>query len=57
MYRTFGLFYFVILEDILPKKYFDNFSKLIYAIFVLLQEQVNVEDVKKVDVLLKNFVI
>ena len=57
MYRTFGLFYFVILEDTLPKKYFDNFSKLIYAIFVLLQEQVNVKDVKKVDVLLKNFVI
>ena len=24
MYRTFGLFYFVILEDILPKKYFDH---------------------------------
>ena len=32
-------------------------GKLSYAIFFLLQEQVNVEDVKRVDVLLKNFVI
>ncbi len=56
MYRNFALFFFVVLEGILPDEYFDHFMNLSYGMFVLLQEKVSVEDVKKVEVLFRRYI-
>jgi hypothetical protein len=57
MFRAFVLFFVDVLEDILPKEYYDHFVNLSYGIFVLLQEKVSVSDVQKVQVLFRRFVI
>jgi hypothetical protein len=57
MFRAFVLFFVDVLEDVLPKDYFDHFVKLSYGMFVLLQEKVSVSDVDKVKVLFRHFVI
>ena len=57
MFRAFALYYYVILEDILPPKYFEHFCQFSYALNILLQEKVSVDDINNVDVLLKQFVI
>lgn len=57
MYRTFTLYYFYILEEILPSPYFKHCSNLVYCMFLMLQERVSVLNVIKLDVLLEKFVI
>lgn len=37
MFRSFTLFFYVILEDILPEEYFEHFCNLSYGMFILLQ--------------------
>lgn len=56
-YRSFALYYFQVLENVLPSDYFKHFSKFSYGLFVLLQEEVLVTDVQKIEMLFKNFVI
>ena len=55
MFRSFALYYFV-LEDLLPKKYFDHFESLSYGLNVLLQERVHVQRVENVRPLFLQFV-
>ena len=55
MFRSFALYYFV-LEDLLPKKYFDHFKSLSYGLNVLLQERVHVQRVENVRPLFLQFV-
>ena len=57
MYRTFALYYFHLLESILPQPYFEHFSSLVYGLFLLWQEKVSVDDVRKVERLFHQFVI
>lgn len=57
MFRAFVLFYVDVLEDVLPKEFFDHFVNLSYGMFVLLQEKVSVSDVEKIKVLFRHFVI
>lgn len=56
MFRSFGLYYFVVLEDILPKQFFDHFCLLSYGLNVLLQEKVSVRDVKTTELIFKKLV-
>ena len=46
-YRTFTLYFFPILEDILPSKYFIHYSSLSYGVYLLLQNRVSRENVLK----------
>ena len=57
MYRTFTLYYFHLLEDILPAPYFDHYSCLVYGMFLLLQERARVDDILKVEILFNKFVV
>ena len=57
MYRSFALFFYVILEDQLPTAYFEHFRDLSYGLFVLLQEKVCVTSIKKVEALFRRFVV
>jgi len=57
MFKAFALYYFVVFEGYLEPQYFAHFSKLSYCLFVLLQEEVSVENVKNVETLLKSFVL
>lgn len=57
MYRTFALYYFHLLEGILPSPFFEHFSGLVYGMSLLLQERVDVADVSKVEALFHQFVI
>ena len=57
MFRTFFLYLFPVLENVLPQVYFRHVCKLSYAIYAQLQEQISVEDVIKDGVLLKYFVL
>lgn len=57
MFRAFVLFFVDVLEDILPKEYFDHFVNLSYGMFVLLQENVSISDVEKIEVLFRRFVV
>lgn len=57
MFRSFGLYFYVALEDILPKKYFDHFQNLSYGIYVLLQQEVSVKDVENVQTLFQQFLM
>ena len=57
MFRTFFLYLFPVLENVLPQVYFRHVCNLSYAIYALLQEQISVEDVIKVGVLLKYVVL
>lgn len=56
MYRSFALFFYVILEDQLPAAYFEHFLDFSYGLFILLQEKVSVDDVKNVEILFRRFV-
>ncbi len=56
MFRSFFLYYFPILEGLLPTLYFQHLSKLVYGINLLLRERVSVTDVKKVDALFRDWV-
>lgn len=56
MFRSFCLYFFPLLEDMLPKLYFKHFSKFSYGLYVLLQEKALIENVKKVGSLLVQFV-
>ena len=56
MFRSFFLYYFPILEDLLEPIYFAHCCQLSYGMNLLLQEKVSVDDVKKVDILFRNFV-
>ncbi len=56
MYRSFTLYFFHVLEDLLQPVYFNHFCKLVYGISLLLRERVSVDDINNVDFLLKDFV-
>lgn len=56
MYRSFTLYYFHILEGVLPIVYFQHFCQLVYGITLLLRERVSVADINKVDILFRHFV-
>ena len=56
IYRSFFLYYFPILEDLLPAVYFDHYCQFVYGMNLLLREQVSVEDVRKGEVLFCNFI-
>ena len=56
MFRSFFLYYFPILEDLLPPVFFEHCCQLSYGMNLLLRERVSVDDVKKVDILFRNFV-
>lgn len=55
-FRAFALYYFPLLDGILPEPYFSHFANLSYALSVLLQESVPTNCVKDVGVLLEDFV-
>jgi hypothetical protein len=55
-YRAFALYYFCVLEGLLPKIYFDHFCMFSYGFQVLLQDEVSVEKVREVEYLFSNFV-
>lgn len=57
MFKAFALYYFVVFEGYLEQQYFFHFSKLSFCLFVLLQEEVLVENVKNVEHFLKSFVL
>lgn len=42
MFKNFALFFYTILEDLLPVTYFQHFVKLSYGMFILLQEQISI---------------
>ena len=56
MFKNFALFFYTILEDLLPAEYFQHFANLSYGMFILFQEQISIRDVKKVGLLFANFV-
>lgn len=56
-YRTFTLYLFPILEDILPHQYFAHYSSLSYGVYLLLQNRVSREDVLKAKILFEQIVI
>ena len=56
MFRSFTLYYFHVLEDVLLPIYFQHFCKLVYGISLLLRESVSIVDVEKVDILFRDFV-
>ena len=55
-FRTFVLYYFPLLDGILPEPFFSHFANLSYALSVLLQEKVPTQHVVDVGTLLENFV-
>jgi hypothetical protein len=56
-FRTFQLYYFPILQDLLPQKYFMHYSNLSYGIYLLLQNRLSREDVLKAQILFEQLVI
>lgn len=56
MFKSFALFFYTILEDLLPVEYFQHFVKLSYGMFILLQERISIEEIKKVGFLFIDFV-
>ena len=56
-YRTFTLYYFPLLEDQLPPRYFSHYCDLAYGIYTLLQEKISVSNIEKVKRLFQRFVI
>lgn len=57
MYRNFFLYLFPVLENVLPPIYFRHLCSLSYGVFLLLQDRVSVDDVRKVGILFKHFVV
>lgn len=57
MFKAFALYFYVVFEGFLEPQYLIHFTKLSYSLFVLLQDKISVEDVLKIEVLLKYFVI
>ena len=55
-FRTFLLYFYSLLEDILPEPLFTPFGQLSYAMFVLLQDSVPKKVVTDVGILLHEFV-
>lgn len=55
-FRAFALYYFSLLDSILPEPYYSHFCSLCYCLFVLLQESVPKSSVVKVNYLLQQFV-
>lgn len=55
-FRAFALYYFPILDGILPPAFYNNFSDLCYGLYILLQEKVSKDSVRKVAALFERFV-
>lgn len=55
-FRAFALYYFTVLEGILPSPFYEHFCDFCYALNVLLQEKVSKKSVEKVQPLLEKFV-
>ncbi len=56
-FRTLGIYLFPVFEGILPEPYFSHFCCLSLAIYTLLQDEVELADVKKAGDLLDYFVL
>lgn len=56
-YRTFLLYLFPVLQDILQKKYFNHLLLLSSAIYILSQEKISTEELKLADENLKKIVL
>lgn len=55
-FRTFVLYYFSVLEGILPEPFYSHFCNLSYGLYIVLQESVEIDDVRKAGIIFKNFV-
>lgn len=55
-YKAFGLYYYPVLEGILPEPYFSHFSLFSHGLYILLQEEVDLESVKQAGILFDHFV-
>lgn len=55
-WKSFGLYYYVLLEGILPEPYFSHFALFSHGLYALLQEEVELEIVKKIGLVLDHFV-
>ena len=54
-FRSFALYYYPALEDLLPAVYYKHFQKLIHSFQVLLQEKVPLATVKDCQILIDDF--
>ena len=55
-FRTFVLYYFSVLEGILPEPFYSHFCNLSYALYIVLQESVETDDMRKAGIIFTNFV-
>lgn len=55
-WKSFGLYYYVLLEGILQEPYFSHFALFSHGLYSLLQEEIVLEDVKKIGLVLDHFV-
>lgn len=55
-YKAFALYYYPVLEGILPEPYFSHFAFFSHGLYILLQEEVDLESVQKTRRLLDHFV-
>ncbi|KAI9551042.1 hypothetical protein GHT06_006256 [Daphnia sinensis] len=55
-FRSFVLYYYPILQGVLPEPFFSHFSSLAYSLFGLLQDEIPVNCVRKIEAVLRNFV-
>ena len=55
-FRAFALYYYTLLDGILPEPFYTHFADLCYAFYVLLQERASKESVRKIQPLLERFV-
>jgi len=55
-FRAFALYYFFLLEDILPKEFFKHFLLLSHGLYYLLQQRIEVVIVKQLKVCFQTFV-
>lgn len=55
-FRSFALYYFPALEDLLPEVYYKHFQSIVYVLEVLLQEKVPLALVKDCQILIIRFI-
>lgn len=46
-FRSFGIYYYPVMEGILPEPYFTHFCLLSHAIYSLLQDKISIEKVRQ----------
>ena len=56
-FRAFALYYFPILQGLLPQEYYDHFLNFVYGLQVCLQEEVVFERIQEIGPLFRHFVL